>query len=523
MSPLLDLRDRPSRRLLLQGLAGGLVLSAGPAWAQPKIGGYPFSLGVAAGDPAPDGFVIWTRLAPRPLEIGYGMPARIVEVDWEVAADEGFRNIIRSGKDIARPELGHSVHAEVGGLEPARPYFYRFTVGGERSPVGRAKTTPAAGAPVQRVRFGIAGCQDYESGFYTAHRKLSEEDVDFVFCYGDYIYEGRSRALQDRTAKAARLHNQDEIYSLDDYRRRYAIYKLDPDLQASHASAAWFSVWDDHETDNNWVADIDQDGTEPAIFNLRRQMAVQAWYENMPVRRGALPRGTEIQIFRRASYGRLLELNLLDTRQYRTDQPCNDGWGKVCDELENPAAQVMGLRQEAWLLDGLSASQARWNVLAQQIMVMDLDRMPDPALYAVNSDSWAGYRNPRNRLLSALRKRKIGNPVVLTGDEHQNFAGELYLDGRNMVGDPIAAEFLTTSITSSGDGADEREDMMKIMAVNPQLKFTSSQRGYAICDVTERSWITEFKALDRVSTPGGTLRSRVKLALEPGSSRIQKA
>jgi alkaline phosphatase D len=531
LSRLLDELDSVSRRRLLAlAGAGAATLFAPPllgrgALAQPVFTTYPFQLGVAAGDPQPDGFVIWTRLAPEPLIDGHGMPAQPVPVDWEVATDRGFGTVVRKGQAVARPELGHSVHVEVAGLQPARPYWYRFTAGKEQSLVGRASTTPLAGADVRQVRFGVAGCQHYEQGLFTAHRKLAEEELDFIFCYGDYIYEGRgSRVYNSPRGPTSnpRQYVDGEVYSLDDYRRRYAQTKMDLDLQAAHAAAAWFNVWDDHEIDNNWVSDLDQDGTPPAVFKLRQQSAMQAFYENTPLRPSALPSGPALQLYRRARYGRLLELSFLDTRQHRTDQACGDKWNTVCADLERANAEVLGARQERWLLDGLSASQARWKALAQQIMVMDLDRNPGPE-YTVNLDSWAGYRSPRARLLSHIRDRRVSDVVVLTGDEHQHYAGELHLDGRNPGPRPIATEFVATSISSSGDGVDQRPDMVRIQAANSQLKFNSSRRGYLICDVTPERWQAEFKVLDRVTTPDGALSTRIKLAVAAGDPRLVPA
>jgi alkaline phosphatase D len=529
MSILLD-RYALNRRRLLTAFgatavaAMALPLASGQAFAQPVFAQYPFQLGVASGDPWPDGFVIWTRLAPEPFEIGYGMPMAPVEVAWEVAADRGFKTVVAKGTAVAPPELGHAVHVEVAGLEAGRDYWYRFTAGKERSGVGRARTAPAAGLAVDHARFAVVGCQHYEGGYYTAHRKLAQDNPDFVFCYGDYIYEGRGARVSnsvDGPRENVRQHFGGEIYSLDDYRRRYAQYKMDADLQAAHAAAPWFVVWDDHETDNNWVADLDQDGTDPKVFNLRRQAAAQAYYEHMPLRAASFPVGPAIQIYRRAAWGRLLELNLLDTRQYRSDQPCGDKQ-VVCSTLDRPDAEVMGRKQEAWLVDGLTASKATWNIIAQQVMMMDLDRDPGPDV-VVNTDSWAGYRTPRNRLLKQIRDRKVANVVVLTGDEHQNFAGELQLDGAHPEARPIATEFVTTSISSGGDGVDQTPAFARIQAANPQLKFNNSQRGYVICDVTPGRWITEFKVLDAVTRRDGALTTRMKLAIEAGDPRLVTA
>lgn len=519
------LRLALSRRHLLRSFGGAAVTAmamrpAWGAWADPVFAIYPFQLGIASGDPAADGFVIWTRLAPEPFEIGHGMPGQAVEVEWEVSEDPRFRTTVAKGTVMALPELGHSVHVEVAGLKPARPYWYRFTCGRERSPTGRAATTPALGAALDHLRFAVAGCQSYEAGYYTAYRKIAEEDgLDFVFCYGDYIYEGRGNRLRG-TSENIRQHFGQEIFTLEDYRRRYAQYKMDTDLQAAHAAAPWFVVWDDHETENNWAGDKDQNGTDPAIFNLRRQAAAQAYYENMPLRASAMPVGAAIQIYRRARYGALLDLNLLDTRQYRTDQPCGDGM-RMCADVNRPDAEMMGARQHAWLMDNLRGSDAQWKVLAQQVMVMDLDRDPSPD-YTANLDSWGGYRAPRERLLKGIQDRRVENVVVLTGDEHQNYAGELHIDGRRP-GKPNATEFVGTSITSGGDGQDERRGAAEFMAANPTLKFNNTQRGYLLCDVTKGRWLTDFKVLDKVSEKNGTLTSRKKLAVLPGSATLHDA
>jgi alkaline phosphatase D len=512
-----------SRRMMLTGLGAGTLASATgrPALAQPVFEDNPFQLGVAAGDPLPDGFVIWTRLAPKPLEPDHGMPSQPMAVNWEVATNAGFGTVVRSGEAIARPELGHAVHVEVSGLEPGRPYFYRFTAGRERSGVGRAKTTPVVGSALDRARFGIVGCQAFESGYYTAHRKIAAEDLDFIFFYGDYIYEGRGNRIYGSTSpqENLRVHLGGEVYSVTDYRQRYAQYTMDSDLQASRQSAAWFTVWDDHEIDNNWVGDLDQDGTDPAIFALRKAAAMQAFYEHMPLRRSSFPRGSAMQLYRRAQYGNLLDLNLLDTRQYRSDQPCGDRFNSGCDAISDPAAQVLGEAQEAWLLNNLNRSEATWKALAQQIMVMDLDRNPGED-YGVNTDSWAGYRVPRARLLQHIRDRRIDNVVVLTGDEHQNYAGELHIDGRNPGRTPIATEFVATSISSGGDGSDVRGDQEEFLRANPQLKFRNSQRGYVLCDVTPERWQTEFKVLDQVQNRNGVLATRATFAVEAGDARL---
>ncbi|MCH4892123.1 alkaline phosphatase [Sphingomonas sp. SFZ2018-12] len=516
-----------SRRSALKGFGAAAVtaLAVQPwrqAIADPIFRTDPFQLGIAAGDPAPDGFVIWTRLAPEPLAFDHGMPALAVPVDWEVGEDQGFRTIAAKGTALARPELGHAVHVEVAGLKPGRPYWYRFVAGRERSGVGRAMTTPLPGAALDRIRFAVAGCQHYEQGYFTAYRKLAAEAPDFVFCYGDYIYEGRGgrvRNTREGPVEAIRQHDGDEIYSIVDYRRRYAQYKMDPDLQAAHAAAPWFTVWDDHEIDNNWVDLLDQDDTPPGIFALRRQMAMQAYYEHMPLRASALPVGPQMQIYRRARFGNLLDLNLLDTRQYRTNQPCGDRWQPDCPGINQADAQMLGAAQEKWLMDGLGKSDAQWQALAQQVMVMDLDRNGEPGA-TYNLDSWGGYRIPRARLLKGIQDRRLDNVVVLTGDEHQNYAGELHLDGRNPGAKAIATEFVATSITSGGDGVDVRPDMVWVQANNPQLKFNNAQRGYMLCDVTRERWETKVRVMDRISDRNGEISTRATLVVPAGETKV---
>jgi len=518
-----DTRLAMSRRLALKTFGGSalLGLALGPATralAAPVFATYPFQLGVASGEPAPDGFVIWTRLAPEPFAIGHGMPAANVKVSWEVASDENMREIVARGEALARPELGHAVHVEVAGLMPDRPYWYRFIAGRERSGIGRSRTTPSLGAPLSKLRFGVAGCQHYEQGYYTAHRHLAAEEADFIYCYGDYIYEGRGNRFwnyREGPIENVREHFGQEIYTIEDYRRRYAQYKMDVDLQAAHASAPWFVTWDDHEIDNNWVDDEDQDGTPDPLFNLRRQMAMQAYYENMPLRASSLPVGPRLQLYRQARYGDLVDFNLLDTRQYRTDQPCGDSWGVVCDELSDPQAEVLGRAQEAWLYDKLKSSKARWQVLAQQVMMMDLDRAPGPDV-THNLDSWAGYRTPRERVLAQLRELKIDSAIVLTGDEHQNYAGELHIDGQRPGAAPLATEFVTTSITSNGDGEDVREATKLIQQENECLKWHNSQRGYVICEVTPDLWTTHYRTVEKVSVKGAPIRTRQSMTVERG-------
>jgi alkaline phosphatase D len=508
-----------TRRHFIAGAAATAFAAPAILRAQSLFRRFPFSLGIAAGDPSPDGFVIWTRLAPEPLEQHGGMAMAPMPVKWEVASDERFATKVAQGEAVARPELGHSVHVEVAGLQPDRPYWYRFIVGTERSVQGRARTLPLASSSPSALRFGVAGCQSWDDGYYTAYRHLAREDLAFVYHYGDYIYEYRAGATRvgrgGGLVVAARETIGQTLYDLADYRQRYALYKTDTDLQRAHAAHAFFMSYDDHEVADNWVQDIDDD-TPPEIFRTRRAAALQAWYEHMPVRRALMPRYGEVALRRAARFGNLAELDFLDTRQFRTNQPCDDGFKPACPGVTDANAAVLGAEQEAWLARNLARRDVRWNCLAQQIMMMSLDRRtrdePGPVL---NLDSWAAYEVPRRRLLSRLRG--LGNVVVLTGDEHQNFAGLLH-DRDQAVG----VEFVATSISSGGDGADVRSGSDRILAANPQLKFINDQRGYLTCDVTPDEWRTNYMVLDRVSTPGGAISKRATLAVARGEVALRE-
>ncbi|RZI98645.1 MAG: alkaline phosphatase [Brevundimonas sp.] len=523
------------RRKLLAG-AGGLTLFAGmgahvPAWGM-TFADYPFTLGVAAGDPWPDGFVIWTRLAPRPMDEHGGMPMVAVPVFWEVAEDEGFTRVVQSGETIARPELGHSVHVEVAGLKPQWRYWYRFRVeGAEASRTGRARTAPASGVTADRVRMAVVGCQSFPGGWYDAYRHMSQEaDLDVVFHYGDYIYEtgGGRRTIPVITDAQGNVVSRDhiggEIYSLDDYRRRYAQYKSDPDLQAAHAAAAFVSSFDDHEVDNNWAERYDQDGTPPEAFLLRRYAAMQAWYENMPVRRTQFPRPDGLTMYRRLDFGSLFRMHVMDTRSYRNDQLCARLGQTACRPQGTPDT-ILGAAQEAWLADGLTG-QARWNLIAQQVWVMPLfDRQEDGTVAPrPGEDTWNGYPQGRERLRAAITDKALTNVVIATGDAHIHAVGVLPRRDDELDGPAVATEFMATSISSAGDGAAELNDSAKkLLSGSPHIDLLRQQRGYQTFDITPTEWRTDVKIIDKVQSPGGRFSTLASYTVTPDASRLHRS
>jgi alkaline phosphatase D len=509
--------DRRAFLIATASLAGAALWGGdAPLVRNPAFAAYPFQLGVASGDPSADGFVLWTRLCPKPLE-GGGMPAEPVEVGWEVADDEAMAKVVRSGTVIAQPAAAHAVHVEVEGLAPDRWYWYRFKAGGEVSAKGRTRTFPAADAAVARVRFAVASCQRVEAGWFTAYQHMLAEDLDLVVFLGDYIYE---YAGPDKSVRPVPKH---ECRTLEDYRGRYALYRTDPDLQAMHAGAPWLVTPDDHEVEDNWAGDISGKwGTRREDFLARRAAAYQAYYEHMPLRRSAVPVGPGMQLFRRLAYGRLADFHVLDTRQFRTDQPCGDGNKSPCDGVMDPNATLMGAAQREWLFKGLQDSTAGWNVLAQQVMMARIDRKPGEGV-AYSMDQWPGYEVERRQLLKFLDQRRIANAVVLSGDIHTNWANELIADFDGLGGKTVASEFVGASITSGGDGVAKPKDLDLLLADNPCLKFHNAERGYLRCEATAKTWRTDYRTTPFVSKPGAQVNTRASFVVEAGQPGLKPA
>jgi alkaline phosphatase D len=482
--------------------------------AQPLFQQYPFALGVASGDPWPDSVVLWTRLAPAPLD-GGGMPAAPLEVGWEVAGEPNFRTIVKKGVAVARPELGHSVHVEVDQLEPGREYWYRFHAGREVSHVGRAVTAPATDARVERLRFAVCGCSHYETGYFTAYRHLAAEPLDFVFHTGDYIYEGRGNRA--RNPNLPRDHHGQEIYTLVDYRNRYAQYKSDPDLIAAHAAAPFIVSWDDHEVDNDYAGDVDENDTPTEVFLLRRAAAYQAYFEHMPLRRSSLPTGPHLQLYRRLRFGDLIDLSVLDTRQYRNDQACGHGAATNCAAADDPGRCILGRAQEQWLFAQLASVRARWTVLGQQVPSFARDNGPESKPQTrFSMDKWDGYRACRQRLFTQLQQTRASNPILLSGDVHAHFGADLKLDFTNPQSPTVGVEFTNSSITSGGDGSDVAPTWERVRSQNPHLRFHSNRRGYVSCTATPSEMRAEFRVVDRVSQPGAGIRGAGALVVEAG-------
>ncbi|MCX4514556.1 alkaline phosphatase D family protein [Streptomyces sp. NBC_01619] len=425
----------------------------------------PFTLGVASGDPVQHGVSLWTRLAPEPLADEQPLPDA-VEVHWVVATDRALRRKVAGGTVAATAAQGHSVHVDVHGLQPGRRYYYAFSALGRTSRLGRTRTAPAG--RVDRVRFATANCQNFAGGYYSALRGIAREDVDFVVHLGDYIYEN---GVYGGTVRS---HEGPEVFDLVSYRRRHALYKGDPDLRAAHAAHPWYLTWDNHEVQGYY------DGRDDAAFLARRDAAYQAWYENMPHRMvGANPVPHQ-QIYRRRNWGSLLDLTILDLRQYRS-------------RADRPDSTILGAKQRDWLLDQARDAHG-WHCWANSIMLSKLDAPGGDHYYDMQ---WDGYRAERADVLTQLNGLGLEDFVVVTGDWHSAFVDDIRPDFTNPDSPVIGTEFTAHSVTSDSYGPEWNAARgPEIGRLNPHLQYFEGDRyGYDVHDVTARRWTTEMRVI----------------------------
>ncbi len=502
--------------LRIAGLLG--VSHALPVGSQPnpRFTENPFSLGVASGYPRPDGMVLWTRLVGN-------FDAVAFPVHWEIASDEAMRKILASGTVKAHPEWAHSVHVEPRGLKPGRWYWYRFTAGDARSPVGRTRTAPAAGSAPARLRFAFASCQHYEHGYYTSYRHMVADDLDLVVFLGDYIYESSLRRNQ------VRVHERvEEPVTVEEYRARYALYKADRELQSAHHAYPWIVTWDDHEVDNDYANDRQEDGVPPEEFLLRRAAAYRAYYEHMPLPAGMRPSGPAMQIHATLGWGNLANFHLLDGRQYRSPQACprkagggNDVDVRECTDLHNPSRTMLGAPQEAWIDRQFAASRAAWNIVAQPVLMAQL-KTSSGDRQRLWSDSWDGYPVARRRFLESIAARKPANPVVIGGDVHMHFAADLKLDFDDSASPIVASEFVGTSITSR-PGPWEK-NLPAVLAENPHLKYgRGDRRGYVRASIAGGRLSVELIGVDTVKMPQARAEVLASFVVENGKPGPQRA
>ncbi|RCK70260.1 alkaline phosphatase [Desertihabitans brevis] len=519
----MNLTPTPNRRTVLTAGLVGTAAVAAPAittpttaFAAPTPRQDPFTLGIASGDPDATSVILWTRLALDPLadDGRGGMASGTYQLRWEVAEDERFRRVVRRGRALAKPEFGHAVHVEASGLRPDREYWYRFRLGRHLSPVGRTRTTPRAGEMPSALAMAFASCARWEDGWFTAYRHLAAERPDVVLHLGDYFYE-----YQAGPEGNVRGIEGPETMTLANYRQRHAQYKTDPDLQAAHAVAPWLVTWDDHELDNNWADEMPEKPEEQPGFLARREAAFRAYYENMPLRPSSAPSGIDLQLYRRVRWGRLASFHMLDTRQYRSDQACGDGFATDCAAADDPSRSITGAAQEAWLLDGFRESDARWDLLGQQVFFAVRDRDESPA-EAVSMDAWDGYAASRRRITEGWLDAGVRNPVVLTGDVHTHWANELKADWDEPEGPSVGTELVTSSITSGGNGQDLEIGSYPWQEWNEHIKFQNQLRGYVSTVITPDSMDVSFRCLPYVEEQGAPAFTRARYVVEDGQHTL---
>lgn len=515
------------------------------AWAQPKLTKNPFALGVASGSPTADGIVLWTRLLQPTFLGGSALDKQTVTVRWEIAHDEGFKQIVQSGQTSALPELAHSVHVEASGLQSDRWYFYRFMLGGTAlassgsgndwvSPTGRTRTLPAAHAALPKLRLAYASCQRWEHGYYSAYTHMLADQPDAVMFLGDYIYE------YPTAASAVRVPTGGWVVSLDDYRDRYALHKSDPELQAMHAHCPWLVTWDDHEVQNDY-AGLAPGDNGPAVTNFaaRRAAAYQAYYEHMPLRASVLQAGmaglasgAEMRIYNSIRFGSLATLHMLDTRQYKNAQVCTKGGaagsGAVnpaqCPEWLDPQRSLLGMGQERWLAESLgkTANEKGWHILGQSTVFGPRDFRIGPGQTFIN-DGWDGYTPARKRLTDVLQAQQISNTVLLGGDIHENWVGHVLADYTQPDSKAVGVEFCGTSITSR-PSASSGEKTAERLTENPHFVFADAKyRGYGLADFAPGQLTVSLRAVDDVRNTKTQVQTLAKFAVQSGRSVIEKA
>ena len=387
-----------------------------------------------------------------------------LEVGWEVARDRAFADIVQKGTALARPELGHSVHVDVNGLEPARDYFYRFRAGREVSQIGRTRTAPAAGASVDTLRFAMVGCNHYETGYFTAFRRIAEDNVDFVFHTGDYIYEGRDDGGRHGARPATRGCRRSTRSSTTGTATRSTrwIATCAPRTRRRRSSSRGTTT----RSTTTTPAIATRQDTPPEVFLLRRAAAYQAFYESMPLRAGVSDRPGPQAVSAADVRHRCVDFSVLDTRQYRSNQAC-EGGAKPAAPSARPSRTMLGTMQER----GCSRSSPRRahagpsSVSRCRCCARHLG--PGSASGRFSMDKWDGYPASRARLIARLVETRAPNPIVLSGDVHVHYGADLKRDFSRPESATIGAEFTNTSATSGGDGADVRANWEQMRADQP--------------------------------------------------------
>ena len=505
----------------------GLALAPRAAFSAPE---QPFSLGVASGEPWPDNVVLWTRLVRDGQAPDGGMGTLPVEVTWQVARDEHMKDVVRSGVTLATADVAHSVHVEIGGLEPARWYWYRFQAIGVQSPIGRTRTAPALGASLSSVSFVATCCQHWMYGNWGAYRRMVEEKIDFILHLGDYIYESPSSS-----AAAVKQIVREVPFgvpkTLADYRRVHAHYKTDPAIQDAHAAVPWIMTWDDHEVENDYTGNSTEHRLPRFERLQQRAAAYQAFWEHMPLRLAQRPLGPDAIMYRRLAFGDLVDLVMLDERQYRSALPCppappaRDRSRRVaidnCADSLDPNRSMLGMDQERWLAKTLSEpARARWSVIGQQMQFVPHFSKTKEDKLAIRTDGWDGYAAAHQRALDMIAARPNRDTLVIGGDIHAFIAADVPAKRNDPSSSPIASHVVVGPVSSRlGD----HNSLAEAMPHNPHVKFADARRhGYTRCTIERDRSLFEFRALDDVKDANSGITTLAGFETEWGKAGLKR-
>lgn len=398
----------------------------------------PFYHGVASGDPLEDRVVIWTRVSPE--------EDKTITLKYELATDTAFVNVVQYGNTSTNLAKDYTVKVDATGLSSGTTYYYRFistntSASNDTSLVGRTKTTPSNVANLSNLKFAVVSCANYEGGFFNGYRNISKlNDLDAVIHLGDYIYEYKAGGYKNAALTDASRTNEpvNEILSEADYRIRYALYRLDPDLMALHQQHPMISIWDDHEASNDAYLQgaENHDPNTEGDWQTRKSIAKKVYFEWMPIRDAA-----NEQIYRKVSYGSLMDLIMLDTRL--------EGREKQPDHFDTPndgKRVIISPTQYDWFMQSLKTSTAKWKVIGNQTLFSTFNvgfAATDPTkLDSIRKtednfiDDWEGYLLQRDAIIDSIRKNHINNVIIVTGDSHCSWSFDVT---KQAVQYPIAA------------------------------------------------------------------------------------
>ncbi len=469
----------------------------------------PFYHGVASGDPLPDRVIIWTRVTPDDSS------ARIA-VKWEVSEKPDFSLLVKSDTFSTTPARDYTIKVDVEGLQPGTQYYYRFHALNRTSPTGRTKTSPTGKA--DSLKFAVVSCSNWEWGYFNAYARIAEKELDAVIHLGDYIYEYGVGKYGDTTIGRINIPPY-EIVSLQDYRTRHSLYRLDEGLRAMSAAHPLIAIWDDHEVANNSYSEgaENHQPDKEGDYMARKKAARQAYYEWLPIRDGETH-------YRSFPFGELAHLIMLDERLEGRDAP------PATPEEAQQQRSMLGETQLKWLMDNLK-TPSQWKVIGNQVIFSDIDLRPVYPKMPRNLDAWDGYLSEKLLIKKFILDNKLNNIVFITGDTHAAWGIEVATDvaktynPRTSAG-AFAVEFGTTSVSSANDNEYRPTDTVKFMeqkllAKNPHIKYLNDRdHGYLLLTLTSEKAKAEYFVVETLRAIDGRERRDTILQVKSGTVRL---